>query len=139
MEIPKEIKFEFFLIFTGLFFLILPSWLYFWQVEIFKKILNNNLLSVSLVLLSTSGFVLFITGFRELVNNYFMNKDILVREYRLKRFELDKNLKTLPPEYLENIKFPTKKKKIKWWKKISKKKSKRKRDKKNRDKKINLF
>ena len=113
MEIPKEIRFEFFLIFLGLIFLVFPLWLYFGHPDIFQQMVGNLLSSIMFTLISTSGVVLFLYGARELTDNYTMDKDIFVRKYRLERYNIDLKLKKLPEEYLKRIKFPEKTKKKK--------------------------
>ncbi|HLD38676.1 MAG TPA: hypothetical protein VJA20_04510 [Candidatus Nanoarchaeia archaeon] len=111
MEVPKEIRYEFFLILIGIIFLIFPLWLYFFKQEIFQIVSHNLLASIGLTLFSAVGATLFLYGARELADNYNMDKDLFIREYILKKYKLDSELKKLPKEYTKEIKLPEKNKK----------------------------
>jgi hypothetical protein len=65
--------------------------------------LNSPMGLISLMLLIGGGLALFLIGSKELTSNYFRNKDIIVREDLLKKYELDKKVKKLPREYREEL------------------------------------
>lgn len=106
MEIPNDIRYEFFLIFIGLILLIFPFWLYVKQNELFQQLTKNIFTFTVLLIIMSIGFVFLLNGFNELTRSYQREKDLSIRRYRLERFNLDKKLHKLPKEYIREIEFP---------------------------------
>jgi len=107
MEIPREIRYEFFLIFSGLFLLVSPVWLYIYHSNIFSYLLSFSVFFIILLFLISFGIVLISYGFIELTENYFREKQLYIRKYILERYRLDTLVLELPSKYTKLFKNET--------------------------------
>ena len=102
MEIPKYVKYDFFMTLLGLIIIGGYFWLYLFYNDTFTKLILEKYSSFVTILLGAAFFIFFM-GIWEYSNNYYREKEIIKRESTIKKYELDKQIKDLPKEYKKGI------------------------------------
>ncbi len=106
MEFIKNLRYDVFLVYAGAILIGGISWLYIqFNPSLFKELTSSGFSTFIYILVIWAGLYFIAIGLSELRDNYLRTKDLQIRQYRLDRHKLDKNLKELPREYLKGIAF----------------------------------